>query len=59
MCISELKEAMLGLSCLGSRGLVPLLSNLCSSHSEEQIQALKKNAPECLEVRCGAVQSEP
>jgi hypothetical protein len=51
LCIGELKESLLGLSCLGSRGIMPLFANLCSSFSIEQIELLKQRAPPQLQVR--------
>ncbi len=50
LCIGELKEALLGLSCLGCRGLMPLFANLSSSFSNEQIKLLKQRAPPQLQV---------
>jgi hypothetical protein len=37
-CISEIKETLLGLSCLGTRGLLPLLANLARSFDKELLE---------------------
>jgi hypothetical protein len=43
LCVSELKESMLGLACLGSRGSPALLANLCMTYSQPVLEKLAES----------------
>lgn len=39
-CVSELKHAILSHSCLGCRGLIPLLTNLCAATNTDGLEGV-------------------